>query len=127
MPDDPRRLTYLPWPAVMKIADKLDAQGFRQLAREARKAVWDEAMLRWSNGDGGRTRLPDEPTVTVADLRYVMAWLDKGTLTEFKADADGARLFALATGGTPGAGRGGCPRCGGPLDQDGHCLSGAPL
>lgn len=39
----PRRV-YLPWPMVMDIADKLEANGYTQLARESRKAVWDEAM-----------------------------------------------------------------------------------
>jgi hypothetical protein len=37
------RLVYLPWPMVMDIADKLDANGYTQLAREARGRVWNEA------------------------------------------------------------------------------------
>ena len=34
---------YLPWPMVMDIADKLQANGYIQLAREAREAVYLEA------------------------------------------------------------------------------------
>jgi hypothetical protein len=50
MPRDerPLRLVYLPWPMVMDIADKLDANRYTQLAREARLAVWTEAERRWA-------------------------------------------------------------------------------
>lgn len=41
------RKVYLPWPLAMEIADKLDENGYTQLAREARKAVWDEAERLW--------------------------------------------------------------------------------
>lgn len=51
------RLVYLPWPLVMDIADKLDANGYRQLAREARGRVWNEAarlyMLERAGVDSG--------------------------------------------------------------------------
>lgn len=39
---------YLPWPTVMDIADKLQENGYTQLARESRKAVWDEAEKRYN-------------------------------------------------------------------------------
>lgn len=38
-----KRLVYLPWPMVMDIADKLEENGYTQLAREARGAVWNKA------------------------------------------------------------------------------------
>ena len=41
--DGYRPPVYLPWPMVMDIADACEANGYTQLARDARKAVWLEA------------------------------------------------------------------------------------
>lgn len=38
----------LPWPLVMDFADVLDRDGYAQLAREARQAVWIEAEKQWN-------------------------------------------------------------------------------
>src|SRR5437016_6028943 len=78
---------YLPWPMVMDIADKLDAQGFTQLAREARGRVWNEAAKQYARGLAGLANEPPPPPVLVSSAFSLC-------VTHLALDHDDGRAWA---------------------------------